>query len=115
MLWNDDSSILCIQCTDSNSNYLLFLSCTNYAWQIKKWMTIENKIITAKWLLDNSLQLITDNGSYYTLYWAETLCTSSQGTLDWVAVIDYCNNIILLLKRWTFPIYLLLVFQLQYY
>ncbi|CAI6367549.1 unnamed protein product [Macrosiphum euphorbiae] len=94
LLWNHDSSILCIQCADSNSNYLLFLSCTNYAWQIKKWMTIENKIITAKWLLDNSLQLITDNGSYYTLYWAETLCTSSPGTLDWVAVID-CSSVLL--------------------
>jgi len=55
-------------------------------------MTIENKIITAKWLLDNSLQLITDNGNYYTLYLAEALCTSSPGTLDWVAVIDYCKN-----------------------
>lgn len=115
MLWNHDSSILCIQCADSNSNYLLFLSCTNYAWQIKKWMTIENNIITAKWLLDNSLQLITDNGSYYTLYWTETLCTSSPGTLDWVAVIDNCKNIILLFNCWNYPVYLLFVFQLQYY
>jgi len=97
LLWNYDSSILCVQCDDSDSNYLLFLSCTNYAWQIKKWITIENKIITAKWLLDNSLRLITSNGNYYTLYWSETLCTSSPGTQDWVAVIDYCKSIIFLI------------------
>lgn len=93
-MWNYDSSILCIECFDSNKNYLLFLSCTNYTWQIKKWMTIEHTIITAKWLSDNSLQLITSNGIYYTLHWAETLCTSSSGTLDWVAVIDNCKIII---------------------
>lgn len=103
LLWNHDSSILCVQCDDSDSNYLLFLSCTNYAWQIKKWMTIENKIITAKWLLDNSLRLITNNGNYYTLYWSETLCTSSPGTQDWVAVIDYCeNNIFFSFNYWNF-------------
>lgn len=87
---------MCIQCTDSNKNYLLFLSCTNYSWQIKKYMTVEHKIITAKWLLDNSLQFITIDGIYYSLYWAETLCTSSQGSLDWVAVIDYCKFLIVL-------------------
>ncbi|XP_022162611.1 elongator complex protein 1 [Myzus persicae] len=103
LLWNHDSSILCIQCADSNSNYLLFLSCTNYAWQIKKWMTIENNIITAKWLLDNSLQLITDNGSYYTLYWTETLCTSSPGTLDWVAVIDNSSVLLTPFKQVIIP------------
>jgi len=59
-------------------------------------MSIKNQIMTAKWLPDNSLQLITDNGLYYTLYWTETLCISSPGTQDWVAVIDYCRNIILL-------------------
>lgn len=85
---------MCVQCIESSKNYLLFFSCTNYTWQIKKWMTIEHKIITAKWLSDNSLQLITANGIYYSLHWAETLCTSSPGTLDWVAVIDYCKNII---------------------
>jgi len=70
--------------------------CTNYMWQIKKRMNIEHKVITAKWLSDNSLQLITVNGIYYTLHWIETLCTSSPGTLDWVAVINNCKNIIFL-------------------
>lgn len=95
MLWNHDASILCIQCIDSNNNnnYLLFLSCTNYAWQIKKWMSVEGKVITAKWLSDNSLQFITANGIHYILHWTEMLCTSSPGTQDWVAVIDYCKNI----------------------
>ncbi|XP_027837017.2 elongator complex protein 1 [Aphis gossypii] len=103
LLWNHDSSILCVQCDDSDKNYLLFLSCTNYAWQIKKWMTIENKIITAKWLLDNSLRLITNNGNYYTLYWSETLCTSSPGTQDWVAVIDYCSVLLTPFKQVIIP------------
>lgn len=58
-------------------------------------MTVEDKVLTAKWLSDNSLQLITINGIYYSLHWAETLCTSSSGTLDWVAVIDDCMYIIL--------------------
>lgn len=83
-----------MQCVMFDDNYLIFLSCTNYKWQIKKWMTVEKKIITAKWFPDNSLQLITVNGIYYTLQWTETLCTSSPGTEDWVAVIDYCKNII---------------------
>lgn len=94
LLWNHDSSVLCIQCIDSiecDKNYLLFLSCTNYTWQIKKWMTVDHKVIIAKWL-DNSLQFITTNSIYYSLYWTEMLCTSSPGTLDWVAVIDYCKN-----------------------
>lgn len=95
LLWNHDSSILCIQCDDSNTNYLLFLSCTNYTWQIKKWMIIDHKVMTAKWFPDNSLHLITTNGIHYLLKWTETLCTSSLGTLDWVAVIDYCKNIII--------------------
>jgi len=56
-------------------------------------MTFDHKIITAKWLPDNSLQLITVDGTYYSLHWVETLCTSSEGTLDWVSVIDYCKNI----------------------
>lgn len=98
MLWNHDSSILCIQCIESNKNYLLFLSCTNYSWQIKKWMTIEDKVIIAKWLADNSLQLITVNGIYYSLHWTEILCTSSPGTLDWVAVIDYCKFRVVMYK-----------------
>lgn len=94
-MWNHDSSILCIQCRiDFKKNILLFLSCTNYTWQIKKWMNFEHNIIAAKWFPDNSLQLITVKGVYYTLHWTETLCTSSPGTLDWVAVIDYCKNII---------------------
>lgn len=92
-MWNHDSSILCIQCIESKNNYLLFLTCTNYSWQIKKWMKLEDKVITAKWLSDNNLQLITVNGIYYTLHWAETLCTSSSGTQDWVAVIDDCRYI----------------------
>lgn len=54
-------------------------------------MTIEDKVIIAKWLSDNILQLITVNGIYYSLQWAETLCTSSPGSQDWVAVIDYCK------------------------
>jgi len=82
---------LCIQCIDFDQNYLLFLTCTNYTWQIKKWMKIEHKVITARWLSDNSLQLITVSGIYYTLHWIETLCTSSVGTLDWVAVINNCK------------------------
>lgn len=95
-MWNHDSSILCIQCTDSQKNCLLFLSCTNYAWQIKKWMTIDHQVITAKWFPDNSLQLITTDGIYYSLHLSETLCTSSPKTLDWVAVIDHCKNMIFL-------------------
>lgn len=94
LLWNHDSSILCIQCIDSKKDCLIFLSCTNYTWQIKKLMTVDHKIITAKWLSDNSLQFITVDGVYYSLHWAETLCRSSSGTLDWVAVIDYCKNFI---------------------
>lgn len=78
---------------NDNNYYLLFLTCTNYTWQIKKWMQIENKIITVKWLSDNNLQLITSNGIYYMLYWVEMVCTSSPGTQDWVAVIDYCKDI----------------------
>lgn len=98
-MWNHDSSILCVQCYDFNKNYLIFLSCTNYKWQIKKQITIDHTVITAKWLSDNSLQLITSNGIYYTLHWTETLCTSGPGTQDWVAVIDNSKtNIIIIIK-----------------
>lgn len=54
-------------------------------------MIVDYEVLIAKWL-DNSLQFITTNGIYYSLYWTEMLCTSSPGTLDWVAVIDYCKN-----------------------
>lgn len=75
-----------------DNNCLLFLSCTNYVWQIKKWMMVDHKIITAGWLPNNSLQFVTADGIYYSLHLTETLCTSSPGTQDWVAVIDYCKQ-----------------------
>ncbi|VVC39279.1 WD40/YVTN repeat-like-containing domain,Quinoprotein amine dehydrogenase, beta chain- [Cinara cedri] len=103
LLWNHDSSILCIQCVKSNNNYLLFLSCTNYSWQIKKWLTVHDKVITVKWLPDNSLQLITADGTYYILHWVETLCSSSSGTLDWVAVIDDCSILLTPFKQVIIP------------
>lgn len=103
---------MCIQCTDLNKNYLLFLSCTNYSWQIKKCMTVEHKIITAKWLSDNSIQFITIDGIYYFLNLTETLCTSGPGTLDWVAVIDNCEHFFPHLKYFSNNHYF---FQFQFY
>lgn len=55
-------------------------------------MTIDHKIITASWLPNNSLQFVTADGIYYSLHLTETLCTSSPGTQDWIAVIDYCKQ-----------------------
>ncbi|XP_050429932.1 elongator complex protein 1 [Adelges cooleyi] len=104
ILWNHDSSIMCLHCEYSGKiDCLLMLTCTNYQWQIKKWMTFKHKIIAAKWLPTNNLQLITVNGVTTMLHWIETLSTSSSGTLDWVAVIDHCSILLTPFKEVIIP------------
>lgn len=72
---------------------LIFLRCTNYQWQIKKWMNFENTIIAVKWLPNNYLEVVTRNGLHFMLHWTETLHTSNSDSLDWVAVINNCKII----------------------
>ncbi|XP_050537396.1 elongator complex protein 1 [Daktulosphaira vitifoliae] len=92
ILWSIDCTILCLHCYYSDGkNCLILLRCTNYQWQIKKWMIFESSIIAVKWLLNNNLELVTKNGLYFILHWIEILHTSNCDSLDWVAVINNCS------------------------